>query len=373
MADWARVVNTTIKEYVRTEEINVLRNRKTTALMRAKGRITFNHSGDGTDWKVQYKRAPLAGYADTDTLTFSRINRWLSAQLDWRGYAIPDSQTKMEKLKNKGTEAIIKIYDGVARRLMADIEDQFSDEFYIDGNAAGNSKRIHGIESFFSNASGTTPLVGQPIKQPNNSYANLLTNLANYGGAWTTIAGNSQWPVGTGDAHYDFWSPLMVDYTNANAISTAAGTNGWSATTKTWPNTCIEALRYGIIHSRKNKTAKGMLDFIMLNDEMFRQFEMAQDPKERIMVDSKEGLKAFGFEDIIRINGCDVTYEYGTPVATGYGWNIDQMELRSLQPQLFVPEGPDYDIASKSWRFSVDMFGNMIFNPRYFLKLFNYS
>jgi hypothetical protein len=43
------------------------------------------------------------------------------------------------------------------------------------------------------------------------------------------------------------------------------------------------------------------------------------------------------------------------------------MELRSLQPQLFVPEGPDFDIAGQSWRFAVDFYGNMMFaSPRNF-------
>lgn len=31
-----------------------------------------------------------------------------------------------------------------------------------------------------------------------------------------------------------------------------------------------------------------------------------------------------------------------------------------MQGQLFVPEGPDYDVASKSWRFSIDFFGNLV-------------
>jgi hypothetical protein len=61
------------------------------------------------------------------------------------------------------------------------------------------------------------------------------------------------------------------------------------------------------------------------------------------------------------------------PSNTGYGFNLDQMELNSLQKQLFVPEGPDFDIASQSWRFSIDFYGNMQFNPRYMGKLFNYK
>ena len=52
MADWSRIVNTTIKEYIRDVEVNVVRNRKILALMKSKGRISFNHAGDGMDWKV---------------------------------------------------------------------------------------------------------------------------------------------------------------------------------------------------------------------------------------------------------------------------------------------------------------------------------
>lgn len=366
MADWSRIVNTTIRQYVRGEEVNVLRNRKVTAMLKSKGRISFNHSGDGIDWKVRYKRAPLFGYADTDTLTFSRRDRWKTAFLDWRGYSITDSQTKMEKLKNKGTEAIVKIYDSIARNLMEDAEDQFGDEFYVDGYATGNGRRLIGIESFMGNTGVSTAV---PIAVNDDSYAGLDTDLGAYNGTWT---GN--WPVGTGDAHYDFWTPLLVDYTSA--ITNSATNVGWRASTKTWDNTCLEALRFGIIHSRKNKTAKGMLDFILLNDELYRAFVENQAVKERINTNRGQkasGLVALGFDDVTYYEGCEITYEYGVPSTVGYGWNIDQMELKSLQDQLFVPEGPDYDIASKSWRFSVDVFGQICFNPRFFLKLDNYS
>ena len=366
MADWSRIVNTTIREYVRGEEVNVLRNRKVTAMLKAKGRITFNHAGDGIDWKVRYKRAPLIGYADTDTLTFSRRDRWLTAFLDWRGYSITDSMTKQERLKNKSTEAIVKIYDSLARNLMEDAEDQFGDEFYVDGNAAGNSRRMHGIESFLGNSGvGTTV----PVATSVDTYAGLLTTLANYGGTWS---GN--WPIGTGDAHYDFWTPLLVDYTSA--ITPSATNVGWSATTKTWANTCVEAIRFGIVHSRKNKTPKGMLDFIVLNSELFRLLLQQFDSKERITIargSKAGGLQTLGFEDVVNFDGVEITEEYGVPSTIGYGWNIDQIYLKSLQSQLFVPEGPDYDIASKSWRFSIDMFGNLCFAPRYFVKFDNYS
>ena len=300
----------------------------------------------------------MQGYADSDTLTFSRRDRWKTAQLEWRGYAATDSMTKLEKLKNKNVEAIIKVYSEIAVHLMADMEDQFGDEFYIDGNAAGNSKRIHGVKSFLG-TSGASTLA--PIGKPNSTYAGLVATLGNYGGTWSGITGAEPagtWPTGTGDAHFDFWSPLIVDYTSA--VSVANG--GWAATTKTWPNTCEEAIRFGLIKSRKNKSARGMIDLILLNDDLYRQFEDKFSAKERLNVqrgDKKGGLYALGFEDMINFEGCEISYEYGLPSTEGYGFPIEMMELASLQDQLFVPNGPDEDIASQSFRFSIDFFGNL--------------
>ena len=44
-----------------------------------------------------------------------------------------------EKIKNKNTEAIVKVYSEIASNLMDDMDDQFGDELYIDGTLAANS------------------------------------------------------------------------------------------------------------------------------------------------------------------------------------------------------------------------------------------
>lgn len=368
MAEWTRVVNSTIHKYIREVENNIVRNRKMLAMMKARGRISFGHSGDLMDWKVRYKRAPMQGFADSDTLTFARRERLKTAQLDWRGYAATDSMTKKERLMNSNVEAIVKLYSEIASNLMDDMEEQFADELLVDGNASGNGKRIHGFKSWSSYSGAATK---QPVGLPNDTYAGLVCTLGNYGGSWsatgTTSAATGDWPSGYGDSHYDFWSPLIVDYTSAVATSTAAGTTGWTASTKTWPNTCREALRYGIIKGKKNKSKKGQLDLIMLNDELYRQLEDKIEANERINVNRNDplGLYNLGFADTINFDGVDVTYEYSIPMGEGYGWALEHTELCSLQKQLFVPEGPDFDISTQSWRFSIDFFGNLKANPRY--------
>jgi hypothetical protein len=359
MAEWTRVVNTTIHKFLRQVEANVLRNRKLLALLQSKGRVTMGHSGDAIDWKVRYKRAPMTAYADMDTITFARQNRWLSALLDWRGYAMPDLVTKKEKLMNKGPEAIVKVFSEMASLLVEDLEDQFGDELYIDGNGAGNTKRLHGLESFLGDTG--VEALGAPVYPPSDTYADLLTNLGNYGGAWSTDGTNVDWPSGKGDAHYDFWSPLIVKVTSTK----------WTETTKTWPFVCTEVLRYGIIKGRRNKSKKGMMDLILLDGEWFRLFEERIAQSERLVVTRNEplGLWNLGFKDAISFEGCETTYEYGMPANTGYGIPTDQLELCSLQENLFVPGGPDYDPTNQGYRFWVDFFGNLkCASPRGFVK-----
>lgn len=353
MAEWARIANTTIKKYIKGETLAILRNRKILALLESKGRISYNNSGNEVQWQVRYRQAAMQGFDDSDTLSFSRQNRWKTATLPWRGYAATDSITKRETLINKGPEALINVYANTAKMLMSDVDEQFGDEIYIDGNATGNSKRLHGLESFLSVSGVASTLIGVN----NDTYAGLSTALGNYGGAWS-----GTWPSGTGDAQYDFWTPLVVDYTDGD----------WAATTKTWPNTCLEALRYGIIKGKKNKSKKGMLDLIDLNDDLYRQFLDKLQTEEQLNVQrggDASGLYKLGFTDVTNFDGVDVTFEYGIPTTIGYGLCTDCMELMSLQGELFVPEGPDFDIAGQSWRFSIDFLGNLKFEAiRNFVK-----
>jgi hypothetical protein len=140
----------------------------------------------------------------------------------------------------------------------------------------------------------------------------------------------------------------------------------------------LEALRYGIIHSMKNKSARGRLDAIFMGDEMYRQFVENLATKERITIAQGNGSKGtsltgLGFTDVTNFEGCEVTFEYGVPVNVAYGWNIDQMEFRSMQDRLLVTEGPFESEIDKTMRFSIDFFGNLVFRPRYFCKWKNYT
>jgi hypothetical protein len=364
-APWSRIVNSTIKNYIKERENNTLRNRKLSALLKKRGKITFNWSGTAMDWKIKYKRTRMSGFADGDTLDFSRKDRNRTATLDWRGYVSTDSMTKGEFLQNRGAQAIIKLYADIAKDLMDDMDDEFGEEFYVNGYDPNNAKRIHGIESFMQ----ASVNAGNGAASPTGSFAGLSCVPGTYGGQWNggpTFGGlaNGGWPNGRGDANFDFWSPIVVDY----------GDTLFDATTHTWEHNCEEALSFAIIKGKKSKSMTGGLDLFLLDDEMYRKYLKVIRGKERIEVQRNAAgsdMVSLGFTDTINQDGCEITSEYGIIPGNGYGFNIDNMELRSQQAQLFVPEGPDQDIATKSWRFSVDMYGNMVWNPKFQVALKN--
>lgn len=371
MADWLRLVATTINEYNRTAEVNILRNHKVYAMLLDRGRISFNHSGRELEWRVEYKEAPVQGYEDMDTVEFGRRDRWKVATLPWRGYTASDMVTDQEREKNKGEPAIIKIFSETNSRLMRDVTTRLSEEIYIDGNASGNEKRFHGIESFLGNGGTNTKM---PVLRPDDSYAGLTTDLGDYNGTWTTTGTDTtvtDWPTGTGDSHYDFWSPLIVHYQSSITTGATEGRVGWSASTKTWPNTCREALRFGITHMvGRNQNRTGALDMVSASNEMYRQFKDKLEANERLVVavgaGGKKNLYGLGFGDVVNYDGVEITSEYGVPAGVAYGWSIDNVEINALTSKLVQTKGPFYDETSLAHRFLATVFANMRYNPRAF-------
>jgi hypothetical protein len=358
VAEWTGLVAATITKHLLQREVNVLRKRVLLALMKKKGRITYNNSGKDVDWRVQFSRADIVPYADADTISFPRRNRYKVATLDWRGYQMAEAITKKERLMNSGKEAIIKLFSEKSEMMMSDFEERFCDELFIDGNSAANTRRIHGLESWFGSTSGTGD--GGRTKDPSDTYAGLLTDLGNYGGSWS-----GDWPDGTGQVEYYFWSPILVSTDNTV----------WGAT-PSFAAYGDDQLRYGILKSKGLARAQtGSLDIILFNDKNFNQFLNLQTDKERIMVQrgEKVGLVSLGFTDAVQYEGVEMMWEYGVPASTIYGLNTEELELMSLQDRLFVSDGPTYVQQTMSYNVVLDFFGNLRGNPRNELKLYPYG
>lgn len=363
MADnnWVRIVNTTMQKFFRTVEEAVLRRRVVPAMLNQRGGNFMNASGKFMDWKIRFKRAPLQGLLGGDTLTFTQRDQHRTAQLEYRGFGVTNSITDFELQQNKGNEAIVKVWDEAAKLLASDLQDGFADMTYIDGNATGNESFVHGLNSFFSVSGASTKM---PIGINNDTYAGRSTALAADGGSWSTTGTNTtytDWPQGTGDYNYDYFTPLVVDYTSAVATSLAAGNYGWSAATKTWANTCMEALRFALMGVQKNDGSETKTDLVILEQQMMRDLKNKLQAEEQLNVTRNEGAGsayAVGFQDVINFDGVDCLWEYGVPTGEGFGIPLGLIELHSLQDQLFKAGGPVMREEDQSYRIWAKFMGN---------------
>ena len=146
--DWARSIATTIVNHLREEEVASLRKYKVFAALEGSGNIRTNMSGRGFDWEIQYRNHTPSGNNGETPRSFARQNLWKNAELEYRGAQVTDAIYKKEMLENRSAQALVNVAGKMSQRLLTSMEQYLAKEWTIDGYAAGNELRFHGIESF---------------------------------------------------------------------------------------------------------------------------------------------------------------------------------------------------------------------------------
>lgn len=361
--DWARSIGTTLTLHLKEEEQTTFRKFKVFAALQANGNVAMNQGGRGFDWQVRYRNVPVSSYTGESPRVFARHALWQRANLPYRGYTVTDQISKREMLENRGQAQLIDVAGKMANRLRESIEEHLSKEVFVDGNAAGNENRWHGLESMFS-VNGTVNVstgaqraanAADPFGFPNDEYAGLKCGLGQYAGSQT---GSGSWPAAAADPEYDFWAPLVCNYT-----STFFG-----GATATWKDQCIEAIRTATNHAKRNDTKENQIDMILLDRALYIQFLNRLDSRERAIVSKTNGLKSYGF-DTVEIDGIEVASDYGCPSGVGYALSIGNMEMKVMTGQLLEAEGPYYNEELSSYRYAVSVLANIkMKSPRNFVK-----
>lgn len=360
--DWARSIATTIVNHLREEEIASLRKYKVFAALEGSGQVRTNMSGRGFDWEIQYRNHTPSGNNGETPRTFARQNLWKRAELEFRGAQVTDAIYKKEMLENRSAQALVNVAGKMASRLLTSMEQYLAKEWTVDGYASGNELRFHGLESFMTTngtlnvATGVqrTANAADPFGSPNDNYAGLSTVLSAYGGSQTT----GVWPNGYADPEYDFFSPVVCNYT-----STYFGGS-------TWKDNCTKAVREAIHQTRRNDSQEDQIDMVLLDRRLFIDFMNTLDSKERVLVSRANGLRSYGFTDVFELDGVEISGENSVPANTGYGLAIGNMELLCMEGQLLNSEGPFYDEITQQYRYVVSTLGNLKFkSPRNFFKL----
>jgi len=360
--DWARSIATTIVNHLREEEIASLRKYKLFAALEGAGQVRMNMAGRGFDWEIQYRNHSPQGNNGESPRSFARQNLWKKAELEYRGYQVTDAIFKKEMLENRSAQALVNVAGKMSNRLITSMQQHLAKQWVQDGYAAGNELKFHGIESFMGTngtvnvASGAqrSANAADPFGYPTDTYAGLSTALGAYGGS--QISG--YWPNGEADAEFDFFSPVIVNYT-----SSYFGDTSWAAN-------CTKAVREAIHQTRRNDSAEDQIDMVLLDRRLFIDFLNALDAKERVIVSRTNGLRSYGFTDVFELDGVEISGENSVPANTGYGLAVGNIELLCMEGNLLTSEGPFYDEISQQYRYVVSHLGNLKFkSPRNFFKL----
>lgn len=369
--DWARTIGTTLVTHLKEEELTTFRKFKVFAALEANGKVAMNQGGRGFDWQVRYRNQPVTSNNGESPRVFSRHNLWQRAYLPYRGYTVTDMVTKREMLENRGAQALIDVAGKMAGRLQESMQEHLSKEIYIDGNKAGNENRWHGLESIFgvsetSSVKDTVNITSgakraggdnaDPFFWPSDEYAGLRTDLGYIAGSQLETG---SWPYVQVDPEYDYYSPVICNYT-----SSYFGGQG-----NTWSTQCVEAIREAVHHAKRNDTRENQIDMILLDRKLYIQFLNRLDARERAIVSKSNGLRSYGFGDVVELDGIEVSTEYAIPSGVGYGLSIGNMEMKCMENQLMVAEGPYYNEELQAHRFAVSVLANIkMKSPRNFVK-----
>lgn len=345
-----RVLHTTREEWSKELHNETLESHPLLKLLNEKKRVTYGHSGTKLKWTVKFKQLALTPYADMQALSWERNLLTKTAELDYRGYKVVDAISEFEKFQNRGgVEAVIDLFSDKASRMAEDANDRLCAEFYVDGNATGNTLRLHGIESMMSISTQTA---GDALATTlNDTYAGLSTAKGTYESD-STASG------------YDFWSPTIVS-TNP--------------TGKTWATHADEFIRRGIVEQRRTQKPNEQLDMFLVGRSDYYTLLNLLDDKERVMVtNGDQGIRKFGFKEVVNIDGVDVSFDPDIPtpdgasdVVRGYGFNTSKMELclMSKKGNFWDASGDAFDETTMAFRFWLGFYGNLKFSPRHFVKL----
>jgi len=368
MAEALAVVNVTAARYFAGAADATIRKRLFLALLAKYGRIKFNEEGDSCSWDIEYAQPPVQAHGASGEYEFTEHDLYRQLEIDWRGYVSTDKMDFKNTLMNKGAVAIVNRYSRIMPGLRKTLDNHFHSELYIDGNVAGNENRLHGMLSFLG---AGTCVAADLVAAPSDTYAGKSTVPQAEGGTWSNGLGVGNfpnaslavdWPSGSGASEYDYICPVLCNITSEN----------WGTGSSDWEDNCGRILRRVTTWLTKNAGQEGRPTLYMLGDNLFNSYQDYQEAKFRNVIPHPEG-RDLGFPDTLNQDGVMVKYEFDTPAGEGFGINIQQMELSSLDDALFGTRGPYYDIKTDAYLFKAGFFGNARYNPKYFAHLKAYA
>lgn len=356
MAEFSRILKQMHQKYSEKLARETEQKRLLVALIKKHGRVKFKQGGSFYEWRIRYKEHPFIGIDDMEVLEWQREDTYKIALLPWREVAVKDVISKREiKLARGRKEQILNIYDDKMETLNKDFINGFSDNLWLDGNATGNTKKFHGLESIFADDNLTVD--GDEFAKPADSYAGLSTAEGAFGNP-------------AGDPGERAFSPTLVN-------SGFGGSN--------WAASADKILRKAILRTQFGNSPDLRVTFITCVQRAYRELLDLMASKERIVIEKGESneITRLGFS-AVDFEGVPLTWEFGMPASPAnpaaktldcYGLNVNGMLLAFCGEVEDMVEGNVYfDEDQRAYKMICESLGNLIIRePRLQFKVAAYA
>ena len=366
---WLGIINTTKPNYMKGASDLTIRRRLFLAMLRKKGRITYNHNGTHNFWQVEFSQPTMHQHGDGSMIDFANHDAYRQLSNTWAGYQASDSITMMQREMNKGDAALINLFKTKQSKLMKRLQTGLAGEMYRDGGGTGRELAIQGAETFLTER--TTPGAADRIAEPGDSYGGLNTNLADQGGSWSAGLSTSpnatlanDWPDGQGDTEYDYLAPKLVNWSST----------GWNTGATDWETNCWRVIGQTITWLTLVGGDDGMPEICVLAGNLFQGYKNHEETVRRINIPHKTA-NDLGFQgNVLNQDGTAISADFDCPANTGYMFNTSTIEIASLMSELFWMKGPDEDPRTGySTLWASGFYGQCRWNPKYVAKLKNYA
>lgn len=355
---WQRSANATLAQHLKEKEESILRNYFIGAMIQSQGRVLYNQSGRGFTWPVMYRLHDMEGNLGEGPLSYQRTDQFKTAGLPYRGYTVSDWVSDAEARANRGAEQIVGIMDGMGDRLTTSLSQRLGPMYLVNGDASGNEKGWHGMDSMFK-TDGTTTDSASTVNSSRSAndadatgwatgeYANIKLDLGYYGG---TCSG--YWIENDPSPEFDVWTPVIINSTSSTNFTTIR-----------------DAMRYLIVHGGRRGMASERISHLSASRSSWITFVGGLESKQNIWVTNNLDEWALGFKETLVFEGVKVTPDTTVPSGKIYGFNPANITLRCQTGQLFesrvIP-----DPKEQATKFDVSTFSNLQFkNPGLFGKM----
>lgn len=120
------------------------------------------------------------------------------------------------------------------------------------------------------------------------------------------------------------------------------------------------AMRFGITHAMRNVDRNGPITNVWTDRSNYIALKDFYEGKQTLEVTAGTQLYELGFRNVIVFDGVEVSFENAVPTGFAYGVNMDTIELRCLDDELFAMDGPTYDMDLKLFKAAVETNSNML-------------